>query len=346
MSVDCVCRLSLQPTTTTCFHLFRGNALHKVIQAPEEIRANSSQMLGLIEDIDLSQIKQSSRPLRAEPGDLTSLAESIARNGLLQPVVVRIINNYFEVVAGHRRFLACKHLSLRKIPCHVTDLSDKEAYELSLVENIQRRSMNPVEEGQAYAKYIEDYGWGGVSELAKVIGKSQEYVSKRIKLLELPEEIQSGIIRHRIKASIGEELAYVKDKETQSGLAKMVYERHVTVKQLRHEISAASQELEIDNGGMDFQQCYSRSIIAYDKAIIVLKLTLRRINDIIESVEDVHWLINGSLLQQRAIISSQIDSLLKEKRKYSKLACTRLRLLSASVSVAMSISLYLHIPIF
>lgn len=295
-------------------------------------------MMGLIEDIDLSNIKPSSRPLRTEEGDLTSLAESIGTNGLLQPIVVRIIDNYFEIVAGNRRFLACKHhLGLRRIPCHVTDLSDKEAYELSLIENTQRKSMNPIEEGRAYTRYIKDYGWGGVSELAKLVGKSQEYISKRIKLLELPEEIQNEIIRQRIKTSIGEELAYVKDKETQSGLAKMVYERHVTVKQLRHEISvAASQELEINNSAMDFQQCYSRSIIAYDKTIIALKLTLRRINDIIESMEDVHWSINCSLLQQRSIISSQIDSLLKEKRKFSKLACTRPLLVCAIVIQALS----------
>jgi ParB family transcriptional regulator, chromosome partitioning protein len=285
-------------------------------------------MMGIIEDIDLSQIKLSSRPLRAEAGDVRSLVESIGRNGLLQPIVVRVIGNYFEIVAGNRRFLACKHLSLRKIPCHIIDLSDKEAYELSLIENTQRRSMNPIEEGQAYIRYIKDYGWGGVSELAKVIGKSQEYVSKRIKLLQLPKELQDEIIRYRIKASIGEELAYVKDKETQSRLTKMISRRRVTVKQLRHEISlAASSKVGTDNYAMDFHESFNRSIIAYDKAIIALKLALRRINDIIESIEDVHWLISGSLLQQRAIISSQIDSLLKEKRKYSKLACTRRPLL-------------------
>jgi ParB family transcriptional regulator, chromosome partitioning protein len=118
-------------------------------------------MIGLIEDIDASQIKISRRPLRTEAGDVSSLAESINMNGLLQPIVVRIIEgNYFEIVAGNRRFLACKHLSLRKIPCHIMDLSDKEAYELSLIENMQRRSINPIEEGQAYSRYIEDYGWG------------------------------------------------------------------------------------------------------------------------------------------------------------------------------------------
>ena len=100
------------------------------------------------------------------------------------------------------------------------------------------------------------------------------------------------------------------------------------MKQLRHEVAAASQELEIDkNTAMDFRKAYKRTATAYDKAIIALKLTLRRINDIIESIEEEDWLINGSLLQQRTIISSQIDSLLRDKRKHSKLACTRRPLL-------------------
>jgi ParB family transcriptional regulator, chromosome partitioning protein len=287
-------------------------------------------MLGLIEDIDLSQIKLSNKPLRANAGDVGSLAESIGKNGLLQPIIVRIIDGYFEIVAGNRRFLACKRLSRRKIPCHIVDLSDKDAFEISLIENAQRRSMDPIEEGQAYSRYIVDYGWGGVSELAKVIGKSQEYISKRIKLLELPERMQNEIIRRRIRTSIGEELAYIKDKETQSRLAKMVSERHTTVKQLRHEVAAAtraSQESKIDNNTIDFQEAYRRSIIAYDKAVITLRLALRRINDIIESVEEVDWLLYSSLLQQRNIINSQIDSFLRDKRKYSKLACTRRPLL-------------------
>lgn len=283
-------------------------------------------MMGLIEDIDSSQIQLSSRPLRADVGDVRSLAESIGKNGLLQPIIVRIIDKYFEVVAGNRRLLACKHLNLRKIPCHIKDLSDKEAYESSLIENTQRRSMNPIEEGQAYLQYIEDYGWGGVSELATVIGKSQEYISKRIKLLKLPKEMQNEIIRHRIKTSIGEELAFIKNEDTQTRLAKMISERHVTVKELRHEI-AASKELRFDNSAVDFQRSCTRSIIAYDKAVIALKLALRRINDIIESIEEVDWLIYGSLMQQRATISSQIDSLLKEKKKYSKLICVRRSLL-------------------
>lgn len=290
-----------------------------------------SLLPGLIEDLDICMIKQPKRLLR-RPNNIEELADSIRKKGLLQPIIVRTRPDNqeisFEIVAGTRRYLACKSLGRKKITCHVVELDDREAFEISLVENVQRHTFSPIEEAQAFKTYITDYGWGGVSELAKVIGKSQEYVSKRIKLLELPEEMQNEIIRHRIKPSIGEELAYIKNKETQSKLAKMISERHVTVKQLRHEIvSAASQELIVDNNAMDFQEAYRRAVTAYDKVIIALKLTLRRINDIIESIEEADWLINGSLLQQKSIISSQIDSLLKEKRKYLKLVCTRRSLL-------------------
>ena len=97
-------------------------------------------------------------------------------------------------------------LKLRKLSCHVIELSDKEAYEVGLVENLQHKTMNPVEESFAFKKYVEGYGWGGVSELAKQIGKSQEFVTKRIQLLLLPKEIQEEIIRRRITPSVALEL--------------------------------------------------------------------------------------------------------------------------------------------
>src|SRR5215211_3785625 len=229
-----------------------------------------SLLSGLIEDLDICTIKQPKRLLR-RPNNIEELADSIRKKGLLQPIIVRTRPDNqeisFEIVAGTRRYLACKSLGRKKITCHVIELDDREAFEISLVENVQRHTFSPIEEAQAFKTYITDYGWGGVSELAKVIGKRQENVS------------------------------------------------------------TASQELIVDNNAMDFQEAYRRAVTAYDKVIIALKLTLRRINDIIESIEEADWLINGSLLQQRSIISSQIDSLLKEKRKYLKLVCTRRSLL-------------------
>jgi ParB family chromosome partitioning protein len=97
---------------------------------------------------------------------------------LLHPIVVRPRQHKFEVIAGNRRLEAVKLLKLRKINCHVIELSDKEAYEVAIVENVQHKTMNPIEEAIAFTKYVENYGRGGVSELAGRIGRSQEFVTK------------------------------------------------------------------------------------------------------------------------------------------------------------------------
>ena len=108
-------------------------------------------------------------------------------DGLLEPIVVRPVENGSEVVAGNRRLEACRRLKMHRIPCHIVELDDREAFEVSLVENVQHETMNPVDEARAFKRYVDDYGYGGVSELARKIDKSQEYVSNRLRLLKLPK---------------------------------------------------------------------------------------------------------------------------------------------------------------
>ena len=103
------------------------------------------------------------------------LADSIKKIGLLQPIVVRTTEGSegFEIVAGNRRYSACRQLGWRKITCHIVELDDKGAFEIALAENVQRQTLNPVEEGLAFRKYVNEFGWGGVSELAQKISESQ-----------------------------------------------------------------------------------------------------------------------------------------------------------------------------
>jgi ParB family transcriptional regulator, chromosome partitioning protein len=122
--------------------------------------------------------------------NLSDLGESIRQHDLLQPIVIRPMQHVYEVVAGNRRFAATKLIGLRKISCHVIDLSDREAYEVALVENVQQKTMNPIEDAIAFSRYVESYGWGGVTDLSKRIGRSQEFVTRRIQLLRLPQKIQ------------------------------------------------------------------------------------------------------------------------------------------------------------
>jgi ParB family chromosome partitioning protein len=133
---------------------------------------------GILQNININKIRHSSFKIRESVTELRDLAESIKQFGLLQPIVVRPMINEYEVVAGNRRLAASSQLRLRKISCHVMELTDKEAFEVGLVENIQHHTMNAIEEAIAFSKYVDDFGWGGVSELARQIGKSQEYVTR------------------------------------------------------------------------------------------------------------------------------------------------------------------------
>ena len=103
-----------------------------------QIESYSNTIVGSIQDISISEIVPSTKQLRVSIESLDELTSSITRIGLLQPVVVRIADSSFEIVAGNRRYFACKKLGIKKIPCHVVELDDKEAFEFSLVENVQR----------------------------------------------------------------------------------------------------------------------------------------------------------------------------------------------------------------
>ena len=116
--------------------------------------------IGIVEPINLELIKKSKFALR-HVGDVSNLRSSILLKGLIEPIVVRRVGGYFEIVAGHRRYEAFTQLGLKEIPCSIRNLSDKEAFEIALMENIQRETMKPLEEAQAFKRYVVDYGWGG-----------------------------------------------------------------------------------------------------------------------------------------------------------------------------------------
>jgi len=136
---------------------------------------------GVIEDLPISEIKLPINQLRSQQ-NLDELSISIAQKGLLQPIIVRTVDNkpFYEIVAGCRRYLACKKIGRRKVTCEITDLNDKEAFEVSIIENVQRMTLAAMDEAKAFKTYVSDYGWGGVSELAAKLGKSVSYVTKRI----------------------------------------------------------------------------------------------------------------------------------------------------------------------
>ena len=282
---------------------------------------SSNALLGVIDDIPLSKLRSSKSKLRSSADNLDELIGSIRLRGLLQPIVVRgLEDHYYEIIAGNRRYEACKRLFWRKITCNIVELDDKESFELSLIENIQRETLNPIDEARAFKIYISDFGWGGVSELAKKIGKSPSYVTKRIELLDLPLEVIQSVADSLICPSIAEELHIVKDLAKQSELANLVAQRHLSLRGVRELIGEANQNnysCEIAPRYQDREERIRKIERAFDKSITALKITLNRMSMIIGDIEDDNWAITQILLQHKNMINNQINILLKEKRKYN-----------------------------
>lgn len=291
---------------------------------------DSTLVPGIIEDIEIHKIRASPNLLRPRTADLEELILSIRERGLLQPIIVRLKDEYFEIVAGNRRYTACKALGWRKVICHVVELSDKESFEISLIENVQRKTLSPIEEGTAYRRYVADFGWGGVSDLASRLGKSVAYITKRIKLLNLPSDILDSISESLICTSVAEELCTVKDKDKQSLLAQMISKRHLSVKETREmvkdnddfDIGEHPSLLTLGNGDIE------RGERAFDKSITIYKIALSRLAAVIESIEE-NWIIRDTLMHHNNTLHTQIDLLIKCKRKYKQngtpLICGMLR---------------------
>jgi ParB family chromosome partitioning protein len=280
----------------------------------------SNELNGWVEDINILDISPPMNQLRTNMNSLEELAESIKKIGLLQPIVVRINHSEnFEIVAGNRRFNACKKLGRKKIACHVVELDDKTAYEVSIIENVQRHTLNPIEEGLAFRKYVDEFGWGGVSELAQKLSKSPGYVCRRIKLVELPKDIVELISKSEINISIVEELLPIADKLTQTKLTELIEERHLSSRMVRNMVKGIGTN-KIDKD--PFYHLTSRNdnetiYKSFDKAIIALRISIRKLATIIENVDD-KWMFYDILMQHKHMLHQQIDLLIREKKKYKK----------------------------
>jgi ParB family transcriptional regulator, chromosome partitioning protein len=187
--------------------------------------------------------------LSQQQESIDELSRSIKKHGLLQPIIVRPINRGFEIVAGHRRFQACKILRWKTIPAMVKDVSDKDAFEIQLVENIQRRTLDPIEESQAFKLYVRDYGWGGITYLAETIMKSEQYVSSRIQLLKLPQNIIDKVKSSELKVSHAFELLSFEGKSLEN-MSDDIINKNMSVKDIRrhkHELAFAKDKGSVEN---------------------------------------------------------------------------------------------------
>ena len=167
---------------------------------------------------------------------LEELARSIAENGLLQPILVReYANGRYQIIAGERRFRASKLAGLSEINAIILDRDDKKVAELSLIENIQREDLNPIEEAMAYKALAEEYGLTQ-EEVSEKVGKSRSAIANATRLLDLPKPILDMVASGEISAGHGRTLLGVKLRDNMILLAKRTSELDLSVRALEEEV--------------------------------------------------------------------------------------------------------------
>jgi ParB family chromosome partitioning protein len=293
--------------------------------------SSDAHLLSIVEDIDISKIQLANQLRRDYFHTIPELVDSIRKVGLLQPVIVRMnIDGHFEIVSGCRRYSACKILRWKKISCIIIEVTEKEAFEISLVENIQRSSLEPLEEATAFKKYVLDFGWGGISELASKIGRSHSYIVKHMMLLELPRDVQAFITSQELNASSAQELFPLKNYSLQSKVAKTIVKKKLSSKNTRFLVNDLKSQSELSTFNTEHHDRYEelRKIErSFAKSILILRIAMNKIGEIIDEHED-NWLVYESLLEEKNALHSQIDLAIKKKKRLVKIMTgnSRLRL--------------------
>lgn len=184
-----------------------------------------------LKNIDINKIvvnKQQPRTVFDEE-KIEELATSIKENGLIQPVIVRKKDKKYEIIAGERRYRACKLAGLKEISCVVEDYNDQEVSTLAIIENIQREDLSPIEEAKAYQSLMKTYNYNQ-GELAKIVGKKQSTIANKLRLLKLNDDVIFAVDRKQITERHARAMLSV-DKDKQVDILKEVLKKQLNVSQ-------------------------------------------------------------------------------------------------------------------
>lgn len=162
---------------------------------------------------------------------IAELSQSIKEHGIIQPIILNKQDNYYMIIAGERRWRAAKLLGLKEVPAIVMDLTEKDVLEVSLIENIQRQDLNPIEEAMAYKKLLSDFNLTQ-EELSKRVGKSRVAISNIIRLTNLCETVKQYLIDEVISEGHGRVLLSIEDAKVQCEVAQKVIDEKLSVREL------------------------------------------------------------------------------------------------------------------
>lgn len=216
-----------------------GKGLDTIFAENETEDSNSSVML------KISEIE----PNRSQPrkdfdeNSLSDLAQSISQHGLLQPLLVRPLPiGGYQIVAGERRYRACRMAGLTEVPVTIRELSDTETMELALIENLQREDLSPIEEALGYKALIDEHGFSQ-EEVATSVGKSRPAIANSLRILKLPDSVLEYVKQDKISAGHARALLMLDNEEDMLELAELIYKKDLSVRQAE---KLAKKKLEVE----------------------------------------------------------------------------------------------------
>lgn len=207
----------------------KRKALGKGLSAliPQDLENEDSQR---IEEIDTNLICPNPNQPRKifEEDKLDELTESIKRYGVIQPIIVKKDGELYTIIAGERRWRACKNANLKSIPCIIRDIENKNASEIALIENLQREDLNPIDEANAYDFIMQRYGITQ-EEVSSIVGKSRVYVTNILRLTNLDDYVKNKIILNEISAGHGRAILSLSSQE-QIALTNKIIKENLSVR--------------------------------------------------------------------------------------------------------------------
>lgn len=183
--------------------------------------------------ININDIKPNENQPRKtfDPEKIEDLANSIKEHGVIQPLVVRKVENGYEIVAGERRWRAAREAGLTEVPCVVRELTDEQNMLFAIIENMQREDLNPIEEAEGLQRMITNFGMTQ-SEISKSVGKSRPYITNSLRLLKLPEEIKDMMVDGSLTTGHGRALITIEDEKKAVEIAKKIVKDGLSVRKI------------------------------------------------------------------------------------------------------------------
>lgn len=206
-------------------------------------KKNEKSIDGILVNINKIEPNREQPRKNFDEDALLELSESIKQFGMLQPLLVKEKDGYYEIIAGERRWRAAKMANLKEVPVIIRKLSDQEMVEISLIENIQRENLNPIEEAIAYKRLLTEFKLKQ-DEIAERVSKSRTAVTNSMRLLKLNEKVQQMVIDDMISTGHARALLGIEDLEKQYAVAQKIFDEKLSVRETEKLVKKLQQEKE------------------------------------------------------------------------------------------------------